>query len=194
MPTSPAVVPEDRRQSIDWGLVLYRLAGRARYFKDKAPDIFDGVSVEDVVAEVLLRFFLDEHRLGWDPERGDLATFLWTFVKYRVIDRLRRSRHELSIQDDAVRVASEMEGVLLTDPWPGLAYQARLENLRSLVADNPELEKFLEAAKDASGPNINQQIAGILATTPEDVVNLKKRLKRLSDAAERGGRNHGRTI
>lgn len=154
----------------------------ARY----APDIFDGVSIEDLVDEAFVEFFCDKDQLGWNPNLGNLETFLWTVTKRIAIDHFRRGRRERSLQDDSVRIAAEQRGKLTTDPRPALESLDRVEHLKRFVSGNPELEQLFSAAQAVEGPNINQQIAARLLKTPQQVVNLKKRLQRLVKAVRHG--------
>jgi DNA-directed RNA polymerase specialized sigma24 family protein len=193
VPSSQPTAPEDRLRNTNWGLVLQKLVGRARFMAAKAPDIFDGVSIEDVVSEVLVEFFSDKEMLGYNPNRGRLETFLWSVVKRKIIDHLRRSNHTQSVEDRTVRIAAERAGPFTSDPRPGLAAQDHLAHMKSLVSEDPDLQKLLGAGEGADGPNVNQEIAAKLNKTPREVVNLKKRLQRLVSLDNRETETYGRS-
>ena len=177
-------VPEDRLADVNFGVVLKKLIARANFMVIRAPDIFDGVSAEDVVHDAFVEFFTDKGQLGWNPALGKLETFLWTVVRRMLLDRLRRGKHEISIQDDAVRIAAEGSGRLTSDPRNYSDLKDRVDYLKSFAVGDPELERLLIAAAEVDGPNINQEIAASLQTSTDAIVNLKRRLQRRIKAAE----------
>lgn len=187
-------VPENRLGNVNWGLLLQRLVARGVFMANRAPDIFDGVSVEDVVADALLEFFSDKNQLGWNPAAGRLETFLWVVVKRNVLDRLRRARRQSSIQEEDVLGVAEQSGAVISDPRTGLDTRDRLEYLKSFALGDSQLEELLSAAARVDGSNINQEIAEVLHTSPEAIRNLKKRLRRRVEAARLGADTHGRTV
>jgi RNA polymerase sigma factor (sigma-70 family) len=184
--SSQPAVPKNRLSDVNWGLVFQKLVARGRFMASRAPDIFDGVSVEDVVSDAFLEFFADKNQLGWNPELGKLETFLWTVVRRMVLDRLRRARRQSSIEDESIRAVAEQTGSLISNPRQelDLCTRDRLEHLKKFAAGAPELEELLSVAADLDGPNVNQEIAARLHTSPEAIVNLKKRLQRRVKAEE----------
>jgi DNA-directed RNA polymerase specialized sigma24 family protein len=66
----------------------------------RTADIIDGVSAEDLVAEVLTLFFESPTQLGWDPNIGPLDNFLCGVLKNKMRSHLRRhARHAGSFDD-----------------------------------------------------------------------------------------------
>ena len=81
--------------NIDW-TVLYK---KLRIFADRlcggANATFDcGLSGEDVVCEVLEKFFESSNGLGWMKKKGTLDNFLFKVVQNKVIDHLRRNKED----------------------------------------------------------------------------------------------------
>jgi DNA-directed RNA polymerase specialized sigma24 family protein len=169
-------------KEVNWGLVFKKLLARGLFVTSRAPDIFDGVSVEDVVSDAFLQFFLDKDRLGWKPELGSLEAFLWSMVRRKITDHLRRGARASSVEDENVRVVAERNGQFVTDPRPSIESRDHVEHLKSFVSGDPELERLIRAGEATDGKNINQAIAENLSISPHKVVNLKKRLHRRINA------------
>src|SRR5262245_20520416 len=88
-------------ETIDWACVYKRLQLVALQSAARLPDIFDGVSAEDVVTQVISAFFEDPDGLGWNPTRGPLDRFLLGVLKHKTIDHLRRQRRTAGSLDDS---------------------------------------------------------------------------------------------
>jgi len=144
----------------------------------RAPDIFDGVSVEDVVHDAFVAFFDDSDQLGWNWRNGALEPFLWSVVRRRLIDRLRRGGKDSSVDDDHVLFVVEHDGALAANPRDAQWRRDRIEELRILAAGNPQMERLVAACADLEGANVNQQLAAALNTDVKTVENLKRRLRR----------------
>src|SRR6267142_6243558 len=87
-------------RQIDWFNVWNTLHRRARILLSGMPDVFDGISSEDLIGEVFLSFLASPDQLGWDPEKGRLESFLAGVLKHKMIDRIRRhSKIAASIDD-----------------------------------------------------------------------------------------------
>src|SRR6185295_6687535 len=85
---------------IDWAVVYERLRVVALHCADRMPDIFDGVSAEDVVTQVLSAYFESSNGLGWNPAIGPLDRFLLRVLRNRTIDRIRRQSRVAGSFDD----------------------------------------------------------------------------------------------
>jgi DNA-directed RNA polymerase specialized sigma24 family protein len=145
------------------------------------PDVLDGVSPDDLAEETLIDFFMSADAMGWDGRR-DLAAFLCGVLKNKLLDRVRRQRRRTagslddgdfarSIPDVAVN-GSSADGALEVKEWIG--------DLKSKLLGDKKLEELLDAIGSTNGDhNINQQLAEELGTTVADIVNRRKRLKRL---------------
>jgi hypothetical protein len=173
-------------EDVNWGLVFQRLVTRAHRIKDYRLDIFDGMSVEDVVNNAFVAFFSDEHQLGWNPRRGTLETFLWTIIRRDMMDHFRRGGRTSSLDDDTVRFAVERKNILTVDPQSDLNKVHMAEHVKYVAVGDLELESLVAVAGTVEGPNINQQLAAHLRTTPNIIANLKKRLRRLMRKSEAG--------
>lgn len=146
------------------------------------PEIFDDMSVEDVVGDVLVTFFASPNALRWNPSIGPLDKFLMGVLRHKIIDRLRReisfSKHTAGSLDDpgfARKIGTSIAASPPTDQ----------ELVRITCADwkkadqDPELHELLIAGlKIDGGRNRNQQLAKEMATSVRDVSNRKKRLRR----------------
>ena len=153
-----------------------------RLIKLRVPDVFDGRSMEDLPSEVLLMFLESSNRLGWNPEKGSLDKFLFGVLKHKMIDHARRQlRTSTGSLDDpdfqSRKQVSDKCSVSSTNQETELRH-----DLAQVVTADPELGELMRAAQDIDdGPNINQKLAQKLMTTPQDIVNRKKRLARKYD-------------
>lgn len=126
VPTQPGPLPADLA---DAELVARLLAGdqaalEALYDRHAAAlyglalrVVTDAGTAQEVVQEVFSTLWTRPER--FDPARGELRAFLLTMTRSRGIDRLRRERATLPLQDEAGEVFP------LPDPGPGP--QARAE-------------------------------------------------------------------
>ena len=160
-------------KDIDWADLSKRLHVFARQCRAQMPDVFDGMSGEDVVNEVLTLFFEDPNGLGWNPEVGPLAPFLLGVWKNKRLDHLRRERRTAGSLDDP----DFLQGIHLTTNKDQRIDEFRAD-LKKAARGDPRLEAFVEALAKVDGHNTNQQLAEELNTIPEEIVNLKKRLSR----------------
>jgi len=145
------------------------------------PDILDGVSSEDLAEETLCDFFESADALGWDDQR-DLAPFLCGVLRNKFLDRLRRqARHNGGSLDDPDFNSKSSEGTW-EEPSAHSTLEAKeaIEVLKAKAETDRELVELIDAIDATNGDhNINQQLAEDIGTTVKDVVNRKKRLKRL---------------
>jgi DNA-directed RNA polymerase specialized sigma24 family protein len=163
-------------EGIDWAHIYTRLFFVASRFTAQMPDIFDGVSAEDIVIQTLSTFFEDSNGLGWNPTRGSLDRFLLGVLKHKAIDHMRRQEWMVGSFDDSGFV----QNMYLVPPvGDGDGNGELYAELTEAARGDSDLEQLVEAIPDIDGKNnINQQLAKKLKTTPQDIVNRKKRLLR----------------
>ena len=163
-------------EGIDWAQIDKRLFFVASRSTAHMPDIFDGVSAEDLVNQTFTTFFEDPDGLGWNQMRGPLDRFLLGVLKHKLIDHIRRQERMVGSFDDPDFV-KKMHPVqpVAGDDGKGELYG----ELEEAASGDSDLEKLVEAVPDIDGRNnVNQQLATELNTTPQDIVNRKKRLLR----------------
>jgi DNA-directed RNA polymerase specialized sigma24 family protein len=166
-------------ERIDWPGLYKKLCVLAFRLTRGQPDVLDGISAEDLAVETLIEFFGSSDALGWDGR--SLTAFLCGVLRNKFLDRLRRQRRAAGSLDDAdfaMRVPANAAGEL--SAHDALEAKQWIAGLKSKLAGDTDLEDLLDAIASTNGDhNINQQIADDLGTTVADVVNRKKRLKRL---------------
>jgi len=163
-------------EGIDWARIGKRLFVVASLSTAHMPDIFDGVSAEDLVNQTFETYFAAFDGLGWTPKIGPLDRFLLGVLKHKLLDHIRRHKRMVGSLDDPDFVKKMQTGQPIAAGDRKGELQEELERAASGDAD---LEELVEAARDIDGRhNVNQQLATELETTPEDIVNLKKRLVR----------------
>jgi len=163
-------------KDIDWAHIYMQLHFVALRCAARMPDVFDGISAEDLVTQVLSTFFEDSNALGWDPKVGSLDQFLLGVLRKKTIDRIRRQRRIAGSVDDP----DFAQGVSLVQATSNdqEMHELRAE-LQKAATGDPGLEELLKALADVDGGhNINQQLAKELKTTTQDIVNRRKRLIR----------------
>jgi hypothetical protein len=145
------------------------------------PDILDGVSSDDLAEETLLDFFESADALGWDEQR-DLANFLCGVLRNKFLDRLRRQRRHDggSVDDPNFNISPPESAWEQPSAHSALETQERIDALKTKTNSDGELVELIDAIGDTNGDyNINQQLAEDMGTTVTDIVNRRKRLKRL---------------
>jgi DNA-directed RNA polymerase specialized sigma24 family protein len=167
----------DSYEGINWEAVYERLHMVALHCTDLMPDIFDGVSAEDVVTQVLCTFFESPNGLGWDPLKGPLDRFLLGILKHKTVDHIRRDRQVAGSFDDPGFTTK----IPFVDPTAlgSEVLNVLSEQVHQAANGDSELEELVTATNELDGShNINQQLAKELKTTPTDIVNRKRRLIR----------------
>jgi DNA-directed RNA polymerase specialized sigma24 family protein len=161
---------------VDWAAVYTRLHLVASRCADGMADVFDGVSPEDIVSQVLTTFFESPDGLGWNPPNGPLDRFLMGVLRHKIVDRIRRQRRIAGSVDDP----EFAKKIYLVQPTKGFEESTELcEQIHEAARGDKKLEELVSAVSDVEGGhNINQQLAEELHTSPGDVVNRKKRLVR----------------
>ena len=165
---------EKRYERIDWPVVYKRLRSLAGWLARGQPQVFDGVSRDDLVSETILEFLNSENALGWDPDRGELEPFLCAVLKNKYLDHARRQRHY------AGPISGAVEDRLVVPPASDhLEEQELLTSVEDRVRGDKELEALVVAVQETDGTScLNQELAATIGTTVADIVNRRKRIRR----------------
>lgn len=177
-----------RFDGIDWDEVLRRLLleacrlfGTARLSGQDAVLAGLGVSPRDLVHETV-RKLLEDETVQYRRRRGDLVPFLKTVMRNDFVDLLRRASHKTTqILDPIDSPRRDADGVPQTlDSFPGPTSRSPdiiwTERVRALAADDPELVEYVESIVDI-GLSKPSDIADLLSTTVNDVLNRRRRLR-----------------
>jgi DNA-directed RNA polymerase specialized sigma24 family protein len=179
---SVAIAP-NRYQEIDWESLYKRLFLRAVALVGGADLVIDcGVSAEDLVNETLEEFFGSPDGLGWKARKGKIETFLGRVLYYKFIDHVRRDR----------KVAPQVDAADSGTSDAALEEKAQMDELQRMLIqqikgrkDEHELEEFILAARmTTSEGKVNQQLADLLATDTDEVINRRKKLLRITGVRE----------
>jgi DNA-directed RNA polymerase specialized sigma24 family protein len=180
-------IAKNRYESVQWGDLWRRLYLHAVKLTRGMNTVIDcGVSAEDLVEETLMKFWKSPNGLGWRENKGPLHIFLGKILENGFIDHIRREKK-------IVRPEPELSGAAKRiDPQPDLAddlaleeFQGRLLSLIKGRKDERELAEFVLAASMTTGEGkVNQQLAELLKTNEEDVVNRRNRLLRVAGVKE----------
>jgi hypothetical protein len=134
-----------------------------------------GISAEDLVTETLEEFFDSPDGLGWKPSKGTMEQFLTVVLKRRAVDHLRRQGHIAGSLDDEDGAIPEPKVADTT--VQKVEYNDLVTKLYDLVGDDQDLRDLIAAADlTTGGYKVNQELGEILGKTPQDIVNLKRRL------------------
>ncbi|MBZ5523783.1 MAG: hypothetical protein LAP21_16235 [Acidobacteriia bacterium] len=160
-----------------------RLVVYIRLANYRIPDVFDGLSIDDVPNEAVQRFLNSPTGLGYDPQKGPLGKYLVGISRNILRDRLRRERLTAGSFDDRDFVkqakASLNENLLQPPEQHRIETTEQCDKFLRAANGDPKLTELVEAIMNTDGrPNDNQLLAARLSTTTEDIVNRKKRLKR----------------
>ena len=129
-----------------------------------------------------MAFFASEGALGWDESKGDVAAFLCGVLRNNFLDRVRRyRRRDGGSVDDSTFVKRFPERASRESPvHRALEIKEWIASLKNNLRGDKELEDLINAIGSTNGDhNINQELAAELGTTVDDIVNRRKRLKRL---------------
>jgi DNA-directed RNA polymerase specialized sigma24 family protein len=162
--------------TVDWDGTYKRLCVLADYVAKKVPDVFDGVSIDDLINDVFVLFFESPNQLGWRPEEGELSRFLMGVLKHKVLDHMRRQAKTVGSFDDPnfMQQFKFSSNAFMTNP----VFTTDNDLLETISGDT-QLEDLVSAVELVdSGRNMNQLFAEALNTTPDDIANRKRRLKR----------------
>ncbi|MGH9477057.1 MAG: RNA polymerase sigma factor [Terriglobales bacterium] len=137
-----------------------------------------GKSPEDLAMDVLTRYF-DPHdtRVAWDPNRGNVLSYLKTVLWHDFLDLKRAGLYR-----NAATTPESFDVLPSSGPSPEarLARAEQRERVLAALADEPELQAVVALQLDPEGwPGYtNQELAGRLSTTVAEIENRKKRLLR----------------
>ncbi len=134
-----------------------------------------GVSAEDLVNETITAFLESSNGLGWNEKQGRLETFLGGVLVHKARSHLRRDKkvagsldqqdHAFPVQDGRPTQAAEVE-------WKDFN-----EKLYQAVGDDEGLRDLIAAVEFTTGAHtVNKELADAMGKTPQDAVNLKRRL------------------
>ena len=167
-----------RCKDIDWEVLGKKLRISADRLCRGAAATFDcGLSGEDLVSEVLQKFFDSPNGLGWTKKKGTLENFLFKAVQHKRIDHLRRNKKVAGSLDDTSISLKGMRSRAETDPLAKIEQEKLVSKLYELVGDDQCLRDLIAAVElTDGGHNVNQQLGEIMDKTPQEVVNLKRRL------------------
>jgi DNA-directed RNA polymerase specialized sigma24 family protein len=189
-------ISKNRYESVQWEDLWRRLYLHAVKLTRGMNTVIDcGVSADDLVAETLMKFWQSPNGLGWRENKGPLHAFLGKVLENGFIDHIRREKK-------VVRPEGELSGpTKRVDHQPYLTERLALEEFQNrLLAlvkgrkDERELSEFILAASMTTNEGkVNQQLAELLKTNEEDVVNRRNRLLRVAGVKElREGFRDGR--
>lgn len=178
---------------VNWDRLRKVLCLAARAAVPAVMPIFDcGLDAEDLVGQTLVEFFRSPNALGFSPPKGELTStedvqkslerFLIVVLKRRAIDHLRRQKHVAGSLDDR---GSLPEPSREEAAFAGVEYASASQKIYGLLEGQDDLKDLVAAAELTTGShNVNQELANILNKTPDEVVNLKRRLLQYKPAVK----------
>jgi|SRR5579862_4079782 len=175
----------------EWAAHLRRLTAYATRLSGDMPDVFDGISPDDLVSETIVAYLSGGSGMRWDPHQGSLDRFLFGILKNKFLMHARRSK-----RFGACAVMDQLE---LEPPWPKVntstAPPTIADQVKLVARGDQKLEELVEATHELdSTANVNQKLSELLKTSVADVVNRKKRLTNRLDRSVRArssGHHHG---
>ena len=165
---------------IDSEALYKRLSTYALSLAREMPDVFDGISWEDLVVETFMAYLSAESGLNWDPTRNSLERFLCGVLKNKFLTHVRRSK--------LLPASAENSPFLPELPDPAIREEPpsdTVDRLKIVARGDRELEELIDAAQGLETVSkVNQQLSERLNIPVPDVVNRKKRLvRRLKEVA-----------
>jgi DNA-directed RNA polymerase specialized sigma24 family protein len=144
-----------------------------------AERVVNATTTGDLASEVITEFLNHRNRLGWDPKKGALESFLLRVLDRKWMDHPIQEAKAGGSQDDHLtdtETAEKAENRLFEDPEPG----ELLRRVREFVANDSELLEIIEAVDMLGGDSDqpNQQMSDLIGITVKDVENRKKRLRK----------------
>lgn len=184
--------PKDSRgisfKEVDWKVVNRALLAYAAFLAGGKAKCLEAVgdSPEDVVAEIIRRF-LDprQDRPTWNAKRFGKATtasvigFLKPVLKNFYWDLFRKSARRIQITQErgGKPAARQPELSELIDRLERIDRQAKIE-------DDAEVELYTElllyCLRNGDKPPANESAAAEMGLQASDVVNIKKRMRRMA--------------
>jgi hypothetical protein len=170
----------------DWEAIWRRLTVFALKLAGEKPDVFDGISPDDLVGETIVTFWASDNNLNWDPQKNTLVGYLCGVLKKKFLMHARRAVcSPISPDEDACSAAAT------ADAGDTVRTLISIDEIRAAARGDKELEELITATQQLdNSTSINQRLSEVLQTTAEDIVNRKKRLRR---RLERGRLDHNST-
>ncbi len=168
------------QHEIDWADTYKRLCALANALLARGP--VEAISPEDLAQEVIRRFLAVPERF-LKPHTRDLTRVLCQALKFEHKDRLRRQQVRRHLMETLSAPAGPDAATERTS-----ACDAAIEcrQIREQLRE-PALEELFDAMAETNGdPNENQKLATLLQSTPGEVVNRKKRLRRRAEMISSG--------
>lgn len=175
-----------RYKDIDWTALYKKLRVHAERLCRGADVTFDcGLSGEDVVCEVLESFLESPDGLGWTKKKGTLENFLLKVVQNRVTDHLRRNKKVAGSLDEEGDLQKALRNRTENNPLAEAEWEQLLARMYALVRGDQDLRDLISAVElTDGGHNVNQQLGEAMDKTPQEVVNLKRRLMNVKGVRE----------
>jgi DNA-directed RNA polymerase specialized sigma24 family protein len=167
-----------RYADIDWERIRKVLIVRAVQLRMIAEPVVDAMEPYELPDQVMSEFYGHPNRLGWDPKKGPLESFLLAVLHRLWIDHCRRETKIARSSDDGDTL-SEPAAEPQKQP-EGLENKELLGKLRQLVPNDPQLLEVIDAVEllDGEYEQPKKELAELIGTSVEDVENRKKRLRR----------------
>ncbi len=147
-----------------------------------------GLSIEDFVGKTLLDYMLG--KIKHHKSRGSLMTVLGTAMRNDIIDALRKKSHESEESRSSISASQDSEvqehGKPALDDYSQQFPHDQVsvldeadyrDRVRSAFESEPKLKEVVEAVLDLDLYR-PEEIADAIGTTPADIQNRKKKLRR----------------
>lgn len=157
------------QQDIDWPDLYQRLCVLGHRLLSRTP--VEALSAEDLAQEVIRKFLsVPERFLNQDTR--DLVRVLCQKLKFEYQDRVRQQQLRRELLRASGGFGPTTAGSICCEA------QIECDQIREQLGE-PALEELFDAMVEITGePNENQKLATLLQSTPGEVVNRKKRLRR----------------
>jgi DNA-directed RNA polymerase specialized sigma24 family protein len=157
------------QQEINWADLYRRLCVLADRLLSRAP--VEALEAEDLAQETIRKLLAVPERF-LKPDTRDLIRVLCQALKFEYQDRLRQQQ----LRRELLRASGAIEPATTGNACREA--QIEYQQIRGQLGE-PALEELVDAMMEATGePNQNQKLATLLQSTPGEVVNRKKRLRR----------------
>ena len=131
---------------------------------------FSPSECDDLVQNVMLKFFDAEKKFVWDERRARFRTWFGRIVRTKIADHYRRRREIPSAETEAVPVDPQAESLFL-DEWRKLVLQEAEQILRERVSP----ETFLAYELYAVQRRPAEKVAAFLGCSVNQVYQARKR-------------------
>jgi len=188
---------------LNWGWICQNLCIIATSLVRGMPHVFNkGISAEDIVQNLLIKFFSSDNHFGWDPfavakdktfEEGMVA-FLAAALRRRIIDEIRSHRRHTFMSIDSDNTGGDDAGggqslnVVrnLADCTPSVESNIYLAEVQQQIikrlGSDAVAAGIIAAATELTGSGkVDQELAELVIDDPkatDQIVNARKRLHR----------------